>query len=113
MVTNFLDELIESIRMAKYEAIKHDIETNAVMLTDELYHTYFHNDLGMAKYDVHMICGLKAIPSCGILPEGTAFAVFHGTNLPLSMEEELSKLRQENEELRAFKELIRSILEAN
>ncbi len=101
----------KSISDAIKEAMRHSIEANMVVISDELYYSRLCiNDYGV-WIDHPMICGLKAILAKDELPEDTLFAVSHADYLPWSISDELERLRRENKELRAFKERVLAALE--
>ena len=116
VVKNYLDEMFEQIRQAKKEAIKHNIKANAIVINDKLqffkerfitftYSPTNYNEIIEIK---PMILGLKTIFS-DKLPDGVDFAIFHDDSI-LSEQEEIEKLKQENEELREKLKHIEDIL---
>lgn len=106
-----ISQMCKSIQEAIKEAMRHSIEANMVVISDELYYSRLCiNDYGV-WIDHPMICGLKAVLAKDELPEDTLFAVSHADNLPWSISDELERLRSENKELRAFKERVLAALE--
>ena len=101
-----ISQMCKSIQDALKEAWRHNIKANAVVINDELYYSRLCSTVGGLFLDVPMICGLRVLPSKNELPEDTLFSVSYAPHLEPSEREELERLRQENEELRAFKERV-------
>lgn len=109
-VSAYFDKMFEQIRQAKKEAIKHNIKANAIVINNKLQFskafnmTFFREMIEMPP----MILGLKTIFS-DELPDGVDFAILHQDS-KLSQNEEIEKLKQENEELREKLKHIEDIL---
>lgn len=101
-----ISQMCKSIQDALKEAWRHNIKANAVLINDELYYSRLCSTEGGIFLDVPMICGLRVLHSKNELPEDTLFSVSYAPHLEPSEREELERLRQENEELRAFKERV-------
>lgn len=99
-----ISKMCNSIEDAICEARRFSIKANAVIISDELYYSRLLTSDGVFIHEVPMICGLKVLLSKDELPEDTLFSVSYVSHLEPSEREELEQLRQENEELRAFKE---------
>lgn len=104
-------KMIGSIMDALKEAWRRNIKANSVMINDELYYSRLCSTEGGIYLDVPMICGLRVLLSKNELPEDTLFSVCYAPHLEPSGYEELERLRQENEELRAFKERVLAAME--
>ncbi len=104
-------KMCSSIMDAIKEARRRNIKANAVMINDELYYSRLCSTEGGIFLDVPMICGLRVLLSKDELPEDTLYSVSYAPHLGPSEREELEQLRQENEELRAFKERVMSVLQ--
>ena len=114
-VNNYFDEMFEQIRQAKKEAIKHNIKANAIVINDKLqfskarFITFKYSPTYNEIVKIPpMILGLKTIFS-DELPDGVDFAILHKDSI-LSKQEEIEKLKQENEELREKLKHIEDIL---
>lgn len=77
---DFIQQYIEQIRKAQFEAEKENIKTNAIMIDEHLYKSTFVGGSIDSPIVVPMICGLKAFSSKQ-LPSDTAFSIFHATAL--------------------------------
>lgn len=104
-------KMCSSIMDAIKEAWRRNIKANAVVINDELYYSRLCSTEGGIFFDVPMICGLRVLLSKNELPEDTLFSVSYAPHLSPSEREELERLRQENKELRAFKERVLAALE--
>lgn len=93
---DFFESLVEKISQAEREAIKRDIEANAVAINDELIFSKLKIPFGD---DVPVVCGLKCILTKQ-LPDDISFMVFKAERLPLTTDEEIQRLKDENSVLR-------------
>jgi hypothetical protein len=94
MTEEFIGSIIDHIAQAKSEAYKRGIKANAVVISDKL---YFSRLLGYGV-DVPMVCGLKCIYSED-LPDDTSFAVCKAHSLPVTKDERIRELEEENQRL--------------
>ncbi len=70
--------LLNRVQEAINEAYKRQIDANAVIINDRL----FHSKIVRGGYEIPMICGLPVLDSSFVLPDDVAFAVTHVDDPP-------------------------------
>lgn len=101
MVTSIIDGVID----AHKEACVRGIEANAVLISDKM----FFSTLTLGRVDIPMICGLKAFYTTE-LPKDVLFSVVQMPRTPLTIDEELMKLKRKNAKLKKLLEEVNDLL---
>ena len=87
-----MSNLIEHLQQAQNAALARGIEANAVVINDKLIFSKFKTTFGS---DIPVICGLKCVYT-EELPEDISFVVCRAENIPLTKDDQIQKLKEEN-----------------